>query len=172
MKRFKALFMSLVLVTCMLGSSSSVNAATYSTGKAIIPSIYYDQTTMTGVFLSNITDDFIDVTITLYNNSGILVTDDNSSSTGLITGSAQLINYNDNNLDSTLTFRLAAHSTGYFHLNNKLTATGMDYGYGVIKWSQSGSQLQGLVAWACEFTGKSATNEFTSSIKINGVLPF
>ncbi len=170
MKRFKALFMSLVLLTCMLGTSSTVNAATYSTGKAVIPVYGAGGSNQTSINISNITDSPIDVTVTLYYPDGTIIIDDGSISTGLIYSTyATMLNYNDQHTDSTLTFTLNAHSTCRFKTN--ITTSQIQNGYGVISWSQNGTTLQGLVANAS--LGATTTTYTTAqNITINGGMPF
>jgi len=145
MKKIKYLFMSLVVFVCFLSPMASASASNYSTGKAVIPFYSQDASAASYYFVSNITDSPISVTVTLYNNDGTLVTDDNSSTTGRITGSAALLNFDDQNTDSTLTFTLNAHCTGSINLLIMATA---HIGYGVIQWSQSGTTLQAMVVWS------------------------
>lgn len=52
MKRFKYLFMSLVLIVCTIGSSGSASASSYSTGKAVISQYWHSS-----VAWSSYTDD-------------------------------------------------------------------------------------------------------------------
>ncbi len=170
MKRFKALFMSLVLATCLLGTSASANAASYSTGKALIPTYRTNAETSCNYYVSNITDSPIDITITFYNEDGTLLIDDNSPTTGRIVAiNSQLINFNDQNADSSLTFTLNAHSSGLINLP---TTTTPQVGYGIIQWTQNGKGLQGLVAWGQRLTQKTTGEESRSTIDINSGLPF
>jgi hypothetical protein len=169
MKRFKFLVMSLVLVTCLIGSQATSSASSYSSGKAVIPTYWsavYDQT---GIRVSNITDSPINVIVTLYLADGTMLTDDSSSTTGMIVGTSTLLNYNDQNTDSTVTFTLNAHCTGSFTIEEGTRNSG----YGIIQWTQNGNALQGLVAYAQLYTNKSDYNEASrASIEINCGLPF
>ena len=168
MKKIKVLLMSLVLITCMLGANGTVAASSYSSGKAFIP--YYSQsdTLKTVYTVANITDSPITVTVTIYNADGTLVTDDNSSTTGRITASTDFLNYSDQNIDSSLTFTLNAHNTGYFIMNYN---SAYNYGYGVINWTQNGTAVQGLVV-----TGKNISSSNNTLIHhyipVNNGLPF
>ena len=171
MKRFKAFLMGLVLVTCMLGTSGTASASTYSTGKAVIPWYNQSSTTWCGYFVSNITNLPIDVSVTLYNEDGTVVTDDNSPGTGRITAniSGYLLNYNDQNTNSTLTFTISPHCTVYFKTGKITTSTYT--GYGVIQWQQSSDSLQGLVCYGIEYdTGYSQLIKLP--IEVNNGLPF
>ncbi|BCJ98131.1 hypothetical protein [Anaerocolumna chitinilytica] len=169
MKRLKYLFMALVMVTCLVSPSGIVSASSYSTGKAVIPWYVQSSSTMCGFSVSNITDKPINVTITLYNSDGTILLDDNSASTGFITGTSELLNYCDQNTDSTLTFTLNAHSTGTFQTYyNTISKSG----YGVIKWEQDGTAIQGLVAHGGYQNKVSNTVNSAFAIPINGGLPF
>ena len=169
MKRFKAFLMSLVLVTCMLGTSGSVNAASYSTGKAVIPSYTTNSNSCCYCFVSNITDNPINVTVTLYDMDGSIVIDDNDASAGRITNVSGLLNYCDENSNSSLTFTLNAHSTGVFSLP---FTTSLHIGYGVINWFQDSNALQGLVAWGAECYTEASGDADRASFEINSGLPF
>jgi|GEM_PF-5513069 hypothetical protein len=165
MKKFKYFFMSLVLVTCMLGSSASASASSYSTGKAVIPWYYQGTGDLSYYSVSNVTDYPIHVTVTLFNLDGSLVTDDNSSSSGRIYGSSQLLNYSDQLQDSTLTFTLNPHCTGNFMM---YTSSISQSGYGTIQWRQDGSATQGLVVTGFEQFNYQAR----SLIPVNNGMPF
>lgn len=174
MKKLKALFMSLVLVICMLGASTSASASTYSSGKATIPFFSQSPTNWTGYYISNITDKPLDVTVTLYDSNGSLVIDDGSSSTGRIalsTTHSQPLNYSDKNTDSTVTFTINAHCTIYFKVD--ITST-LYFGYGDIQWRQSGSITDGLVCTGVGFYVNTDNSNLPGRfpIDINGGLPF
>ena len=168
MKRLKYLFMALVMVTCLVGSSETVSASNYSTGKAVIP--YYSQypELLTWISVSNITDNPIDVTVTLYKTDGTIFTDDNNIDTGLITG-IHLQNYSDQVTDATLTFTLNAHSTGWFKIMYSPTDNN---GYGIIKWSQNSNELHGVVANGGYYEHLSNGEISRQALTINGGLPF
>lgn len=168
MKRFKYLLMALVMATCIVGSSGSASGSSYSTGKAVIPWFASNVDQMSWYSVSNITDSPIDVIITFYESEGSLLIDDNNSTTGRITGTAELLNYNDRNTDSTLTFKLNPHSTGkfYAYFTNEV-----EYGYGIIQWKQGGNALQGLVVNGETYTNRTG-EESRGHIPVNNGLPF
>lgn len=175
MKKLKVLFMNLVLVMCMLGSSTSASASTYSSGKAIIPFFHENPNYWTGYYVSNITDNPINVTVKFYDSNGTLVTDDGSSTTGRITvasgGYLAPLNYNDHNADSTVTFTINAHCTAYFKMD---LTTDTYVGYGDIQWQQNGSITQGLVCTGISWLTNPDNPNFPDRlpIDINGGLPF
>ncbi|MGN6715305.1 hypothetical protein [Anaerocolumna jejuensis] len=171
MKRLKHLFMALIMVTCMLGSSVPVSASSYSTGKAVIPQFKGSDREFSAYQISNITDSPIDVTITLYDKDGTIVTDDNSPITGfIIANNASISNYSDKNNDYTLSFTLNAHcSTSFQAAYSDIP----HYGYGVISWKQSGTTLQGLVAFGVLYNGfNNHDYTYVHDISINNGLPF
>jgi hypothetical protein len=168
MKKLMYFFMSFVLVTSILGVKSSANASSYSTGKAIIPS-YVEQYAFATVFnVSNITDNPITVTVTLFNTDGTILTDDNNMNAGRISG-VNLLNYSDQNTDSTLTFTLNPHATG--QIITKMNTSITNVGYGVIQWRQEGNAAYGLVAHS-NVVYNVVGDSSRYAIPINGGLPF
>jgi hypothetical protein len=175
MKKFKVFFMGLVMAICMLGTSTTASASTYSTGKAIIPFFYQGPTSWTGYYISNITDKPIDVTVTLYDNNGSLITDDGNPNTGRIVISDLLgilpQSYNDKNSDSTVIFTINPHCSTYFKLG--LTNTTY-FGYGDVQWRQSGSITQGLVCTGVSWQTNKDNPDLNGRlpIDVNSGLPF
>lgn len=167
MKRLKYLFMALIMVTCMVGSSKTVSASSYETGKAMIPYYNVNSGTFCTYSLSNITNSPIDITVTLFNSDGTVFTDDGNASTGKLIGYS-LMNYNDQNIDSSITFTLNPHSTGIFKIDINNTT---NFGYGIVEWKQAGNASHGLIASGL-YTIKNGTSYETSTIEINGGLPF
>ena len=172
MKRLKYLFMALIMVTCLVGSSVPASASSYSTGKAVIP--FYNQNPYDSnqFTVSNITDSPINVTVTLYNLDGTLVTDDGNPNTGRVISAtpSNTLNYNDCLSDATLTFTLNAHNTAVFWATNT-TTTELYGGYGVIKWDQNSTALQGLVAYSFALY-KNGNTYIRNTNPINNGLPF
>jgi len=159
----------LVAILVTLGMKIPASASVpikYSTGNAVLPLFYTDTTTTTTYSVSNITDKPIDVTITLYNRDGSLLTDDNSYSlgSGKITCTDNLLNYRDNNSDSTVTFTLSQHKTSVL---TALYSQQQNFGYGIVEWKQEGSTQQGLI-----MTGSGNSPNGSSGISINGGMPF
>ena len=168
MKRLKYLFMALVMVICMLGSSIPVSASNYSKGKAIMSEFYTDNITTSYIGLSNITDAPITVTVTLYDNDGSLIKDDNNINTGRVRG-FYLINYSDQATDATATFIINPHCTGFVAL---APTTDAHYGYGVVQWEQNSNVLQGLVGVGNKVVNSGTNNPSQLYIPINNGLPF
>jgi hypothetical protein len=168
MRRFKFLVMSLVLLTCLIGSQATISASSYSTGKAVIPTFYQGPITRSSFYVSNITDSPIEVIVTLYDSDGSIVIDDNDPAAGRIMGSSELLNYNELNTDCTLTFTLNSHGTGNFRIS---MYTEVKYGYGIIQWKQGGNVLQGLVVHG-GIVGHHEIDDSTYAVPVNGGLPF
>ncbi len=170
MKRLKYLFMALVMVICMLGSSVPVSASSYSTGKAVIPHFFLTPIFNYYIDVSNITDNPIEVTLTLYDKDGSIIKDDNNVSAGQIKAYT-VLNYCDQNVDSTASFTLNPHCTGIIEL--ALNPIGK-YGYGVIEWKQNGSIMKGLIScgYMYNYKNDSTTVQSISYFDINGGLPF
>lgn len=175
MKKNKLIILLLLLIVCTLGVNTSALASTQSSGKAVIPFFYQGPTTWTGYYISNITDQPIDVIVTLYDSNGSLIMDDGNANTGRIRMS-DLLNilpqsYNDKNTNSTITFTINAHSSIYF----KMDLTNSTYfGYGDIQWRQSGSITQGLVCTGISWQMNKDNSDLHGRlpIDINSGLPF
>ncbi len=168
MKRFKALFMSLVLVTCMLGTSVPAKAEVYyHAGSAYIPMFVSFDTGRCIYNVSNITDHPMFVTVVLFDASGTIVKDDKNINTGRLTGSEELINYSDQNSDNTsISFTLNPHTSGTFYV--QYTAP-IYHGYGTITWEQGGDTTLGMVAHGMFYN---STEKSRVDIPINGGMPF
>jgi hypothetical protein len=167
MKIFKGLLVFVLLVG-LFATNFTAQASSYSTGKAVIPAYLTSSSAKTVFSVSNITDEQISVTVTLYEKDGTIITDDNSSSAGRITGS-NLLNYDDQNTDSTLTFTLDAHCTGYFSTNY---TSSVKFGYGVIQWQQDSNALLGLVVVGAENIYVDTDADSRYLVPVNNGLPF
>ena len=167
MKKIKYLVVALVLGIVFLGSTRSyaADSANSSSGKAYIPMFYTSSADKCLYDIANITDNAISVTVTMYAYDGTLVTDDGSKTTGKITTSSNVSDYNDANTTSTLSFTIGAHCSAQFYINN---STSSSFGYGLISWSQNSSVVQGLVAQGSYYN--SSNSRF--AIIINGGMPF
>jgi hypothetical protein len=134
----KKLLLVLVLLTAFISCISIPAFA--SSGKATVPPgdfRYISSSTYYGskYLVSNITCSRITVKITIFGQSGSIIT------TGL-TGSPNLINFTINPGDASVSFDLEANATGYvdFYLNT------LNWGYSIIEWSQNSIVPYGLIA--------------------------
>jgi len=142
----------------------------------LIPTFYRASADYTEFWIANITDEPLDVTLTLYNQTGSVVTDDGSPSTGAITvGPSGLdftsLDYNDNISGNTATFTLDGHCSLQLRLGLTSESTERYWGYGIIKWEQDSTALQGLVVSGGRLY---AVDNIRAryAIPVNGGLPF
>ena len=143
---------ALIVLTVLLSLFAGVATAATNSGTAVIPfyhaSIDPDGNVyQTNISLSNITDKNINVEVILYKKDGTILTDtDNNPYGGTIRG-FDLLNYYDNFSDKTLSFTLGPNSSGRFDIYNlePIEISGI-YGYGIIKWTQDSTAVNGLVA--------------------------
>lgn len=164
--------LSLLLGVSILFSGNLCFAAG---GSAVMPvcknyKISSQETYNTQIYLSNVTDASIDVTITIFNYDGTIVKD--SGSTLFRAGNVSNFNGNPTSNDSA-TFTLAANNSAYFIFEN---ASSSQYGYALIEWSQTSNAIYGLLANAREFhyrdIAPNITREYAYSLPINGGKPF
>ncbi len=123
-------------------------------GKARLPHWYGEDLGMrTFVYLANITDNPVKVSVTFYGKNGAIQT--------------QGITYNNFSNGNT---ELAANSSGYI----KMEPPTEDYGYAVIQWENlSGDEnIQALMAHASRITVNGPSWRADVAIPINNGMPF
>lgn len=131
----------------------------------------------TKVHVSNITDNTLSGTITLYDTTGSIFYDDNSTSGGNIE-SVGFDTYAEGTGagGTTVSFTIAPHSTGSITLVMKTSPNPVWFeGYGIIEWKNvEGNDVYGLVAQAhCNFRMAGATGlENSYAISVNNGMPF
>lgn len=164
-----------IAIICLLLSLFSVPAfaSSYQTAHGSAFANFCQCTTIntTWIYLSNITDDPVDVTITFYNNDGTLITDDGSASTGLLkcsSGGAIISNYSDNNSDSSITFTMDGHNTCNLSFGDSSTSKS---GYGVIQWTQENSSVSTALVGSSVWI-RSDSLYARTALLINGGMPF
>jgi hypothetical protein len=154
-----------LLATVILGSASI--SALAASGKAIVPpfdarfinsNVYYGES----FFVTNITSNPITIKISVYNQSGTLVT------AGFTGGTASITSLTVNPGDASVSFTLAANATGYVNYS----PTTVDVGYATIAWNQDNSSVQyGLIADVKEYLTWGNTSA-QRTISVNNNLPF
>jgi len=170
MKKSKLFILLICILVCAFGFNTyaTSTSSTYASGKAVIPSFTQQANIDTNLNVSNITNAPINVTITLYNYDGTVITDDNDANAGKIRGT-NLLNYDDQNTNTTASFTLNGHSTGvvniYFY-------TSLNYGYGVIQWSQDSDNINGLVVQGSYLNRETTGETSRYGIPINNGMPF
>lgn len=123
-------------------------------GKAIVPhwAGLAPGSSPTLIYLSNISDNNIDVTVTFYNKSGVALSP--SGFDNFINGNTQI----------------AAGNTGYV----KIQPSSFNYGYAVIEWKNEGddNDTVALVAHGYRSTTNSSSRRSDFVIQVNNGLPF
>ncbi len=174
MKKF---LISLITLTILFISGNTFAGTISSKGNtAVIPHFYsYDYTSYyykTFLYFTNITDDTITVTLTLYDSDGTLISDDDSSTAGDIIGENFVSGTYDETLTSeTMSFNIASGKTVILKFQHS------DYTlmYGMVEWSQTGSGhgRHGLLASGSEmFDHFTNHKRYRRNIDINGNKPF
>ncbi len=175
---------SLIVLTVLLSLFAGVAIVSANSGSAIIPhyvaSTSYNKSIRqyTCYYVSNITDQNIDVEVIFYKNDGTIVSDiDNNPLEGTLRGYS-VSNYKDTLSDLSLSFTIGPHSNGRFCI---ISSEHPDYtnlgGYGIITWKQDSKVATGLVAYGMIFSDikDSSTNllgQSLGTIPINNGLPF
>ena len=122
-------------------------------------------------YMSNVTDETIDVKVTLYNKTGSVIVDETSSSitSGRFRG-GNVTNWNDNPSDGSITFSLQAENTGFIYIGTESS----EYGFGKIEWTSSGSSVYGMVAhgFYTEYKNETIVIKSRFSIPVQNGLPF
>jgi hypothetical protein len=167
----KLLFM-FSLLTVLVGSNSLL-AFAQASGKAVVPPFDARYTNSAGFiqvdFLAtNITSSPMNVTITIYGQTGSIVTTQLAVVTGTGAGVSNFV-LNPGG-GASASFTLAANSTAFI-VYGPLTA---DCGYATIGWTQSNSTAQyGLIADVKENqTVTGASSWFMRTIAVNNGMPF
>lgn len=141
-----------------------------SAGNTILPHFLSNKASAytTTVYLTNITEENIDVTIQLFDESGVLITDDNGMNSGHIRKlGATPTAYSENVAGETVTLTIAPRAT--FTLSIQPTLN--EIGHGVITWQQDSNAVKGLVGQAKTYRVLSG-REMMHAITINAGLPF
>jgi len=170
----------LIFVFLLLFGWTSMSFAD-SSGRAYIPHFYsyYDgTTTFTNFYISNKSNQSIDVKVALYghqNNLGapnLLADASTSSTSGIIRSPADLPNYSETTPGYSATFTLPAYQTTYIQLLPPSSPSGvLEFGYGKIEWSTPTEGISGALL-AHGFARYVSGAYYQSSIIINGGNPF
>ena len=161
---------SLIVLTVLLSLFALSTVSYAASGKAIIP--YFHAETTTGInytkfYISNITNNPINVKVTLFSKDGIVFKNVGS----LIYTGVNLENLNTNLSDASLSYTLDSNKTSEI----MFTHITLEFGYGFIEWTQDSDSVYGLVAMAreiqnpCRYFSK---NPVFSHFPINNGLPF
>ncbi|MGE0268611.1 MAG: hypothetical protein AB7S78_09185 [Candidatus Omnitrophota bacterium] len=168
----------LVLVGLLTLSPSMASAASAS-GSAVGTPLYWHWASGTErsapiIFVTNITSSSINVTLTIYDEDGSILTDtdDDPLDGPLRATGATLTNYDDSRSadGDSVTFTLAANDTARFRVIEYNTS---DYhsGYVRIEWAQDSDAVVGLIASIDHETHGSDGEGHLTGV-INAGLPF
>lgn len=137
----------------------SANTSYSDTGAAYIP-YNLSSTTVSnemGVTISNITDDIVSVTITMYDLNGNKIT----SASAFTQNNNVAQNIDTSPTGATISFDIPANATASLTYGNWA-----GHGYGKIEWTQNSNRRTALLAHALR------NNSGSFSIPINAGLPF
>jgi hypothetical protein len=130
----------------------------------MIPHFLVDSGGFTTYFyISNITDANVPVEVDFYSRDGSLVLDGNNESSGDVRAYGGNYSSYIESYTETVAFNLGPHQTITLHLMPRA----WDAGYGEIRWSQTGSATEALVAHGRAFR-MLISREMSYDITING----
>ena len=160
---------SLVVLTVLLSLFAGVAIVSANSGSAIIP--YFHAETATGInytkiYISNITNNPINVKVTLFSKDGFVFKNVGS----LITGT-NMEGFNSNLSDASFSYTLDSNKSSMFMFNH----TSREFGYGLIEWTQDSDSVYGLVAMGKEIQNPRSDysgDPVFSNYPINNGLPF
>lgn len=159
-----------IIKPLLLSSAILCPSVFAGSGVGIIPSYLTDNFSnfRSYIYMSNITQAPINVTVTLYNQDGNVVKDNGDNPTAGYLRAFDYVYYSEVNTHGTATFTIAANSTSQLQLES----THYGVGYGKIEWEQSGTSLsQAMVAHMRTYRVKSGV-ESAYSTHINNGTPF
>lgn len=131
---------------------SSAFTAMAGNGKAIVPMWYSNLYQSSVIFISNFSDNDVDVTVTFYQKDGTVAT-----------SSITYTNWINSNAS------IGADNTAYINI----TSSTEQFGYAVIEWTNRGTDDDTVALVAHGFWGKVlSTKEGSYAIPINNGAPF
>lgn len=124
----------------------------------------------TFLYVTNISSDSVIVTITLYNDAGVLISDSDDSPTAGKLQASNATNYSDATGLYSMKFTLAPNATSLVWVDNPSSLA--DYGYGEIKWWNGGPDpSEALIAHAVMYRSFSG-NVGYYTVQVNDGNPF
>ncbi|OBP14412.1 hypothetical protein A5320_11590 [Rheinheimera sp. SA_1] len=161
-------FITLLLVIATFGVSAE-------SGSSLVSHIYSVRTTSSNyawnfIYLTNITDTNVRVSISMYREDGTLISDvDNNSSAGLLKAS-NVTAYNDVDLNNSMSFTLDPKVTTRVWLDNPSSTEII--GYALVKWVKDGIPMQSeaLIGHAVAYRAYNGVGYY--SVPINDGKPF
>ncbi len=131
----KQIYVFLVFGLVTLMCSGTLTAG----GQAFIPhhfsrTVSADVFNLTQVWISNISDVTVSITVTFYDHTGAIITDSEGTSSGGILTAGGSNNYDETDSTGSMTFDLYAGDTVNVVIKDSGSST---IGYGVIEWTSS-----------------------------------
>lgn len=169
MKKLFILFVTCCVCLCAFTSAFA------GCGSAVIPSFYSSETTAQNVFaaieMSNISNNVITVSITLYDKNGSVFIDDGGEDSGDITAD-NVINYSDSCYNHTAEFDIEPHGTISF-VAFHTAGVEKNYHYGIIEWESDSMDANALIATLRRNNHFYNSNTYSMmAVPINNGLPF
>lgn len=159
----------------LLFTACITSIAFAGSGSAVVP-MFYVITNANGsqahpwLYMTNITDDDITVTVTYYDRLGTILSDGEDSQTaGLIRG-VNLNNYDGSLAGASATFTISPNNQGIIYLQPAVGDPSRT-GSALIEWSQDSNARVGLIAHQLTFTSD-PNGPARYSVCVNGGLPF
>lgn len=163
MKRSILLLVSIFLVLLLATTGFA------KSGSGVIPHLLRNGTAgRIFLYVSNITSSTVTVTITFFDSSGSVITEDADNDCFAYNVS----NYDDSVTGASISFDLGGNDTGHIRLQLANAQDPPDYGYGIIKWEQDSNARFALIAH-CAMSYDNNAGDFSDyAVQINNGLPF
>lgn len=169
MKKLMMMFVFMGLVgLATTAQAKSGNAVVSTTHTFYTSTTYYYQKSL---YITNITNSDINVTITFYDETGAAVQDgDDTKTTGSIRNNRGTVtNWDDNATNASVSFTLAGNDT----TTVTFVPASSVYGYAVIEWSQTSDAILGLLAMLeFEYFYNTDKYYYTDNVPVNNGMPF
>ncbi len=154
----RSLLLLSILLACFTHKAYAAN------GSALIPHFtsYSSGSFESYFYLSNITNQEVEVSVTFFNNQGTLITDNNAINSGHIRA-YNVIDYVEPASGKTATFKIPPRGTATIRVMSSLNTEG----YGKIRWEQADSERRRAMLAFGKFFRNAAGLEHSASITIN-----
>ncbi|CAM2011644.1 hypothetical protein [Acanthopleuribacter pedis] len=122
------------------------------------------------IYITNISSDPVIVTVTLYNDQGVIISDGDDLAAAGKLKATNAANYSDSSAYFSMKFTLAPNATSQVWVDNPSTA--IDYGHGLISWWNEGPEPEtALIAHGVMYRSYSG-NVGYYSVQVNEGKPF
>jgi len=173
MKLIRAGLMSAVMVVLMC-SGVFAQGTFIPQGSAVVPSVYawynnaYNKN-LPYLFLTNITNQPVQVKVSVYNHDGADISHLGSVYTGSSSASPTYVSAGN-------IFEIPPYSSRMYAAYGTQTAQSVIYGHASVEWASSDPQLKKALMGVCKQIGQGSNTKhqgyFSNSILLNGGQPF